>query len=205
MANRGPYAKSAAVRERILTTALEVIADQGFSGATLQQVAEGVGMSKAGVLHHVGSREQLFADVLRRRDALVEGVGVEGLIGVVRHNASVPGLVALFCALVGDAAASGAGAAREFAQERYARLVPLLADRVAEHPDWRGDAADALVASRVLVAAADGLQTQWLLDADVDMAAHLERLWAVLTASSGDCAGPQSPAPGRSGPVTLGS
>jgi hypothetical protein len=52
---------------------------------------------------------------------------------------------------------------------------------------------DAEMAANLLIAAADGLQTQWLLDPEVDMAAHLSSLVSLL------CSGPAPAA--ESGPA----
>lgn len=188
MAQRGNYAKTQTIREQILSAALRVIADRGFSRATVQEVADVVGMSKTGVLHHFGSREALFAAVLERRDAvdaeragggLSDADGVETLFTIIERNADVPGLAALYSALVGDAAAaSGPSPAREFAAERYPRLIAALAASIELSPKW--SSADARFAATVLIAAADGLQTQWLLDPTVDMAGTLRELWRRL-------------------------
>src|SRR4249920_1985097 len=66
---RGPYAKTAARRQDILDTALEVFAQQGFRGGSLREIADRVGLSQAGVLHHFDSKEALLAAVLEQRDA----------------------------------------------------------------------------------------------------------------------------------------
>src|SRR3954449_3709684 len=68
-AARGPYAKTAARQQEILDTALEVFAQQGFRGASLREIAERVGLSQAGVLHHFDSKEALLAAVLEQRDS----------------------------------------------------------------------------------------------------------------------------------------
>jgi AcrR family transcriptional regulator len=182
MPPRGAYAKSAAIRQEILDTALRVVAERGFGNATMQEIADAVGMSKAGVLHHFGSREQLFAEILDRRDDRQAVADVEQLFALVDANAEVPGLVALFSAVVGSAAAEGAGnEGRRIVQERYERVVRAITEVVQRHPDWTGDVLDATTAARLLVATMDGLQTQWLLGQPVDMTASLRALWASWT------------------------
>jgi hypothetical protein len=40
---------------------------------------------------------------------------------------------------------------------------------------------DANYAARALLAAADGIQNQWLLDRSIDMGAHVREVWQQLT------------------------
>ncbi|MFK0193146.1 TetR/AcrR family transcriptional regulator [Kitasatospora sp. NPDC090308] len=65
---RGSYAKGIAKREEILDTALEIVARVGYSRATVRELAQAVGLSQTGLLHYFGSKEQLFVEILRRRD-----------------------------------------------------------------------------------------------------------------------------------------
>ncbi|RAJ46416.1 TetR family transcriptional regulator [Kitasatospora sp. SolWspMP-SS2h] len=65
---RGSYAKGIAKREEILDTALEIVARVGYSRATVRELARAVGLSQTGLLHYFGSKEQLFVEILRRRD-----------------------------------------------------------------------------------------------------------------------------------------
>ena len=76
----------------------------------------------------------------------------------------------LYSTLVASALEEGHPAAREFAADRFARVRDGLAERV------RRNQADGLVrrdldpvdVAALAIAASDGLQTQWLLDAEVD-------------------------------------
>ncbi len=100
---RGPYAKGVAKREEILTTALEVVSERGFGGASVKELADAVGLTPAGLLHYFGSKNELFLQVLRKRDELdaarflpdVSGDPAElaaAWVTLIRHNAQVPGL-----------------------------------------------------------------------------------------------------------------
>jgi len=194
MARRGPYSKTAQTREQILEAALRIIGDHGYTGATLQEIADAVGMSKPGVLHHFGSRDALLTAVLERRDEVdtasysTDTFTVEDLIATVRHNATVPGLVALYVALTGAAVTDAAAVtSREFFAGRYELVTSVLTEavRLAQRNGLVDDARDPALVARLLTAASDGLQTQWLLDPSIDMAADLEALWAlVLTPAS---------------------
>lgn len=52
-------------RSKILETAARLFARQGFSGVSLQSIAERVGMTKPSLLYHFPSKEQLREEVLR--------------------------------------------------------------------------------------------------------------------------------------------
>src|SRR6478736_6791304 len=67
---RGSYAKGVAKREEILERALDVIAAEGYRGASVKVLADAVGLSQAGLLHYFDSKEELFTEILRKRDEL---------------------------------------------------------------------------------------------------------------------------------------
>lgn len=52
--------------DQIVQAAGQLIAERGYSGLSLQAVADEVGITKAGVLHYVGSKEHLLALVIDR-------------------------------------------------------------------------------------------------------------------------------------------
>ncbi|MEU0405803.1 helix-turn-helix domain-containing protein [Streptomyces sp. NPDC006197] len=190
---RGPYAKTSAKREKILEAALAAYAEAGSRKVSVRDIAKRVGMTDAGVLHHFGSREALLTAVLQARDAAARaahGSAADDLragLDIVTHNASTPGLVKLFVD-VAAAAAETDHPAHAFFEERYADGRRGLAEQLDRHardpeaphapepvtpvdPEW---------AARILLAATDGLQLQWLLEPDIDMAADLAALYGVL-------------------------
>jgi len=191
---RGAYAKGVAKREEILTRALEVIAREGFRGASVKELADAVGLSQAGLLHYFDSKEELFTEILRKRDELdVAALGLgdvppsdvpamrEGYLSIIRHNAEVPGLVQLFARMSVDAA-DPAHPAHRFFIERGQKLrgmfTETIARRQAEQP-LSADVAPETVA-RIFQAVADGLQLQWMLEPDVDMAATVSALFQLI-------------------------
>ncbi|WP_210751737.1 TetR family transcriptional regulator [Nocardiopsis alborubida] len=90
MARRGSYAKGVAKRGEILDAALTVIGRDGYSRATVREIADAVGLSQNGLLHHFGSKERLFVEVLRHRDeldVLVYGEGARRRPGAVGQGA----------------------------------------------------------------------------------------------------------------------
>ena len=55
-------------REQILKAAVEIFGNKGSTNGTLADVAEQVGITHAGVLHHFGSKQKLLLEVLAYRD-----------------------------------------------------------------------------------------------------------------------------------------
>ncbi|MGW8483079.1 TetR/AcrR family transcriptional regulator [Microbacterium sp. NPDC055903] len=180
MARRGSYAKGIVKREEILDAALGVIAQHGYRKASVRELAEAVGLSPAGLLHYFGSKEELFTAILRKRDDVDQQAyggdspDLSMLQSVARHNATVPGLVQLYAQLSAEAA-EDEHPARAYFQERTANLHGLFRDafalerergeiRAEIDPDWAATALQAL---------SDGLQSMWLVDPEIDMAAHL--------------------------------
>ncbi|MFE9423774.1 TetR family transcriptional regulator [Kitasatospora sp. NPDC006697] len=185
---RGPYAKSAARRQLILEAALAAYAEAGSRGVSVRDIAERVGLTDAGVLHHFGGREELLTAVLAARDAAAaRRYGEEAALWrpeMLAENADTPGLVKLFVDL-SAAAAEEAHPAHEYFTERYQVLRQRYANALAAGPPaGRPPEPDAGVepewAARMLIAATDGLQQQWLLDPSIDMAEDIARLRDVL-------------------------
>ncbi len=127
---RGSYAKTEQRRDVILDAALEVFAQSGYRRGSIREIAERVGMSEPGLLHHFPNKGALLAAVLERRDLqslavlnLDSGDGpvtITGLIALARYNASVPGVVELYCTLSAEAT-SPDHPAHQYFIDRYAR------------------------------------------------------------------------------------
>jgi AcrR family transcriptional regulator len=202
MAARGSYAKGVAKRDEILTTALEVIATNGYHKTTIRDLAAAVGLSQAGLLHYFGSKEELFVEILRRRDKHVTEHGsavpaqesgavnvrvlIDGLVDVGRQNAEVPGLVQLFQQFSTEATEAG-HPAHQYFRERYADYRRRVATSIREQQDAGGlpPSLDPERAAALIAAATDGLQTQWMLDPSIDMAEHIRYLWSALSGDIG--------------------
>lgn len=181
MTRRGSYAKGIAKREEILTVALDVIARHGYRGASVREIADAVGLSQAGLLHYFDSRDELLTAVLTKRDEVDAPAPAEepfeALLRIVAHNAEVPGLVQLYAQLSIEAT-DPAHPAHEYFVARYERLRSMFADgirRAQAAGAMRADA-DPETTATAIVAAADGLQAQFLLDPSIDMAAGLRAL-----------------------------
>ncbi|KRC50965.1 hypothetical protein ASE16_08420 [Leifsonia sp. Root227] len=186
---KGSYAKGIAKREEILTTALEVFAVKGYRGASLREIASSVGLSQAGLLHHFSSKEELFAEVLRKRDEVDEHAhpdggtvrGFDTLVDIVRHNADVPGLVQLYATISAEAADDD-HPGHDYFVRRYATLIGAIEQHVRDEQEaGRIDPSlDPLQVARMAIAVADGMQVQWMLDGTADMAATLEYFFSMI-------------------------
>ena len=107
--------------------------------------------------------------------------GLPVLASVAERNEKEPGLTTLYA--VASATANDPGhASHGYFQDRYAQLVEELALDIGRRQgagEVRSDvAADSL--ARLVIAAFDGLQLQWLYDKKVDMAGGLAELVDVL-------------------------
>ncbi|WP_439692695.1 TetR/AcrR family transcriptional regulator [Curtobacterium sp. SP.BCo] len=182
MARRGSYAKGIAKRGEILTTALELVAQQGFRRTSIKDIADAVGLTQAGLLHYFDSKDELWVEILRRRDELDlqhdwhAADPAELLAAIVRHNAEVPGLVQMFVNLSAAAATDPEHPAHEYFRQRYERSRnDLSADFRAMQEDGRlRPDVDVEELTSVLLAVSDGMQIQWLFDPTRDMAEHVE-------------------------------
>ncbi len=185
MQQRGSYAKGLAKREEILDAALQSFIDKGYDKTSVREIARAVDLSQAGLLHHFSNKEELFLEVLRRRDEESitgndeRGVhSVQGLIDAVARNAEQEGLVGLYVVMSAESAHT-AGLARKFFEGRYEWVIDDIARDIAR---MQADGSmkptpDAHEIASLLVAAADGLQIQWLLNhAGTDMVAQMTRL-----------------------------
>lgn len=183
MAQRGSYAKGVAKREEILSTALEVIARNGYRRTSVRELADAVGLSQAGLLHYFSSKEELFTEVLRKRDEVdnERRLGTtdtfSALVDTIAHNSEVGGLVRLYTQLSADATDSQHPAHSYFAQ-RYASLRETMTAEI-ESSQRAGTLREDIGAERLatlVIAAMDGLQTQWLLDPSIDMTAAVSTI-----------------------------
>jgi len=191
---RGSYAKGVARRQEILDRAIEVFARRGSDRTSLRAIAEEVGVTHAALKHYFGSLEELLVEVYRESERRGDDehpvdpdvTPTDLLRGWTESNREVQGLVQLYSTLVASALEEGHPAAREFATTRFARVRADLAERVRRNQQTgriRADV-DPVAVAALVIAASDGLQTQWLLDADAPQDAALRLLDQLLGGSA---------------------
>ena len=163
-------------RMQIVDAAIELFSTSGYRGTGLAGIAAQVGVTQAGLLHHFGSKEKLLEAVVQHRSAQDAAV-VEEIIGdggiamfdrlvlLARHNTRRAGLSQLFTVLVAENLLPE-HPAHDFFRDRYRHLRSVVVAAMrkgVERGEIRADA-DLDLAGARLIAAMDGLQTQWLLD-----------------------------------------
>ena len=158
---------------------------KGYYNGSLAEVADQVGITHAGVLHHFGSKDQLLLEVLEYRDRTdvehLEGQQVPGGLGLFEHlvktarlNAERPGIVQTYAVLSAEAVTED-HPGQDWFRVRYTTLrgeVRSALTQVCDPQDPPSDA-DLDAAAASVLAVMDGLQVQWLLDREhVDLARH---------------------------------
>jgi len=179
---RGPYAKTAATRQKIIDAALSVFATRGYHAGSLQDVADVVGMSQTSLLHHFKRKSDLLLAVLEQRDET--GVSTqlgplpfrEMIVAQAQANVDVAGLTQLYAVLSGESTTEG-HPGRDYFTRRFEKLRDEYTQALQEL-----DAAGRLrpgvepaQAAASLIGLWDGIQLQRLYAPDtVDVAASLE-------------------------------
>jgi len=189
--------QAGAQRDAILDAALEVIAFTGYSASTVPRIASAVGLDESDLLRFFGTRENLFIEIIRRRDNLDAGqfsaelsptiadMGA-ALSRVVEQNARMPGIVQLFTSVTGEATAEE-HPAHSLIAGRYSAITSILAralDDLAEDGAARKDAPSDMLAV-LMCAVLDGLQTQWQYNRNLDMGAHIRLFWTLVDQAFG--------------------
>ncbi|WDF34996.1 TetR/AcrR family transcriptional regulator (plasmid) [Arthrobacter agilis] len=167
---RGPYAKTAARRREILEAAVAVFGSRGYSGGSIQEVADRAGIAQTTLLHHFPTKAQLLVAVLEYRDEVSPNTPgtrehfTEVVVQQAENNEGVPHLIELYSVLCGEATTQD-HPAREYFVKRFQRLrgeysneLRYLASTGRLRPGIDPD-----IAGPTIVALWDGIQTQWLL------------------------------------------
>lgn len=185
MTVRQPSAKGAARREEILDVAMRLVA-QGGARTSLRAIGRELGVEPAQILYYFGSRENLLREVLEKWDRdsnlafmnSLSGSGASRLrdfAAVIRHNLQIRGVVHLYLSLAADSV-DRQHPAHEYFRQRFSLTRATLATAVSE-----GQSAGLIRAhlepervARQLIALADGLQLQSLVDPAVDAPTDLD-------------------------------
>lgn len=166
----------AARYQEIIATATSLIAKSGYYGISLQKVADGCGITKAGLLHYFSSKDALLIAVLEARDkADTETLHLispprpisksdtrEFLNRLVERNASQREIVRLFTVLSAEALNLNHPAHDYFSTRTHNARSNVEIYASEWHPDSRTFTIE-------LFSFLDGLQLLWLRDEDVDL------------------------------------
>ena len=177
-----PREATARKREDILRAAMATFGNRGYKNGSLVEIADQVGITHAGVLHHFGSKDQLLLEVLEFRDRTdvehLQGKHIPGGLDLFRHlvttarrNADRAGLVQTYAVLSAEAVTDD-HPAKEFFRSRYVTLRQEVGEALREvcAADDPPEDRDVDAAAAAILAVMDGLQVQWLLDpAEVEL------------------------------------
>lgn len=174
----GPRKETLERRKAILRAAADVFGAKGYNNGPLAEIAEQVGMTHAGILHHFGSKNHLLVEVLKYRDEsdvqdkdgnhIPDGEELfKHLIHTAVLNETRPGLVQAYAVLSAESVTEGhpgreyfVGRYRVLREEIRQAFLGMCADLGVEANE-RIDST-----SYAILAVMDGLQVQWLLDHD---------------------------------------
>lgn len=183
---RGEYTAPPTRRQQIVSAGLAVFSSSGFHGGSLRDVAERVGLSQAGLLHHFPSKKHLLQAVLTWRDdearrQLGEPFpdGLELIRRLVARPDTPPAreLVQLHVKVSAEGVSVN-HPIHGYVFERHASAfttVHQAFERAVADGELRNDI-DCAAAARTLIALMDGLQAQWLLHPEeADIAGDLRR------------------------------
>lgn len=177
---RPPRARPETVAKRaeILRAATATFGSRGYNKGPLTEIADQVGMTHAGILHHFGSKDQLLLEVLRYRDASdvedLENQRIPDGIELFRHlvrtafaNERRPGIVQAYAVLSAESVTDD-HPGRGYFEDRYRTLRGEIRAAFEVVCAERGVAVPATVdrAAAAILAVMDGLQVQWLLAPD---------------------------------------
>jgi len=172
------YAKSAAVRQAIISACSAAFATSGFHGASMAEIARRAGISHTGLVHHFPRKEDLLTAVLGLQDersakyladhratrvASDPATILQGMVSTLVERDRYAGLVELSAVLTGEAAAVAHPAHEHFAR-RYAdirRFLSRLFRQLADEGRVKGTVTPEALAAAT-VALTEGLHLQWL-------------------------------------------
>lgn len=175
---RGPYVGGVARREAILDATVDMIAEVGYHGLSMRDVARRVGISHPGVIYHFPSKDALLMAVIDRyeersnfRVASLSDIDpfevFQAFIELVDVLAASQTIVEMECMLAVEASADVHPAHDHFAQ-RFSGLQDMLTDAFAalESRGMLHTLSTPRQLAYQLLAQWYGLQIQWLYATD---------------------------------------
>lgn len=181
-----------AAQTRILDAALQLIAEHGVGGTSLQMIADAVGVTKAAVYHQFKSKEQIVIALTER-----ELGGLEEALEAAEAQARQPGARELLLDRVIDVAVERRGAASTL------QFDPVIVRLLAQHQPFQqfiarlygvlvDDAAEDARVSAAMLSGAIAVGVMHPLVAEIDdesLRSHLRRITRRLIGAR-DCFDP---------------
>ena len=169
-----PQMRTAERRTAILEAATAVFGARGYNSGSLVEIAEIVGMTHAGILHHFGSKEQLLLAVLAHRDEAdlerlddhqspVGAAFLDHLVHTAQYGEERVAIIKTYAVLAAESV-TGNHPAQEFFRDRFASLRSRVATDLGLTVGLDAEDSRVVTAASAIVAVTDGLQVQWLLD-----------------------------------------
>ena len=184
---RGPYQSGLARREAILDAAVDLLAEVGYHGMSLRDVARHVGISHPGVIYHFPSKEALLMSVVQRYETQV-GFDLDNLekldalpvldtlLEVTSRLNENPMIIEVECMMMVEAS-SEIHPAHDHYMRRSERLLSVL-KRVWSRLQQDGKVAateDPTHLAEIHAAVYNGIMIHWLYDRECDAAEELSR------------------------------
>lgn len=184
---RGPYQSGLARREAILDAAVDLLAEVGYHGMSLRDVARHVGISHPGVIYHFPSKEALLMSVVQRYETQV-GFDLDNLekldalpvldtlLEVTSRLNENPMIIEVECMMIVEAS-SEIHPAHDHYMRRSERLLSVL-KRVWSRLQQDGKVAateDPTHLAEIHAAVYNGIMIHWLYDREFDAAEELAR------------------------------
>lgn len=92
--------RSTALRDKVYTIAAEVFHRKGYDNTSMNDIAEAVGLTKAGLYHHVTSKESLLSTILEEGMDMTEARVIAPLRGIQDPLARLRKLIELHLKLL---------------------------------------------------------------------------------------------------------
>lgn len=182
-------------RRQIAEASVELVARYGSYGVTMQHVADAVGLTLPGLLHHVRNRDELLTMLVELqfdRDPTDAPAGIwdDGdatlpavLRRIVDRNSARPELTALYLLLAVEARDPG-HPAHTYYVERHARIVDAFVGRPWSLPERYRDRDRLVDLVRASLSALDGVQLQAQTDPGEDAVSLWVRVERTLFGAS---------------------
>lgn len=182
---RGPYQSGLARREAILDAAVDLLAEVGYHGMSLRDVARHVGISHPGVIYHFPSKEVLLMSVVQRYETQL-GFDLDSLekldalpvldtlLEVTSRLNENPMIIEVECMMMVEAS-SEIHPAHDHYMRRSERLLALL-KRVWSRLQQDGKVSateDPAHLAEIQAAVYNGIMIHWLYDREFNAASEL--------------------------------